>query len=172
MMCLSGWLARLWHGLRALPRAALAVVLLLGALAAVPAYAVQPDEVLDDPALEERARDISAGLRCVVCRNESIDESNATLARDLRLMVRERLVAGDSDAEVVSFIVDRYGEYVLLRPTLTGSNIALWVAPFLILLAGGGLALVYIRRRAASPAPTEAALSAEEQARLKDLMGD
>jgi cytochrome c-type biogenesis protein CcmH len=78
-----------------------------------PAVAVQPDEVLPDPVLEERARDISAGLRCIVCRNESIDESNAELARDLRLLVRERLVEGDSDAEVVSYIVDRYGEYVL-----------------------------------------------------------
>ncbi len=172
MMCLSGWLARLWQGVRALPRAALALVLVMGAVTAVPAYAVQPDEVLDDPVLEERARDISAGLRCVVCRNESIDESNATLARDLRLLVRERLVAGDSDTEVVSFIVDRYGEYVLLRPTMSGSNIALWLAPAIILLIGGGLALVYIRRRAGSPAPTEAALSAEEEARLKDLLRD
>ena len=85
-------------------------------LVASPALAVQPDEILDDPALEERARDISAGLRCLVCRNESIDESNADLARDMRLLVRERLVAGDSDAEVVDFIVDRYGEYVLLKP--------------------------------------------------------
>ncbi len=120
--------------------------------------------------LEERARDISAGLRCVVCRNESIDESNAELARDLRLLVRERLVAGDSDEETVAYIVDRYGEYVLLRPTMSGSNVVLWLAPALMLLVGGGLSLVYIRRRAASTAPTEAALSPEEQARLKDLL--
>jgi cytochrome c-type biogenesis protein CcmH len=172
MMCLSGWLARIWHGLRGVPRGAMAVGLLLAALASGPVLAVQPDEILDDPALEERARDISAGLRCVVCRNESIDESNATLARDLRLLVRERLVAGDSDAEVVSFVVDRYGEYVLLRPTLTGSNLALWIAPVVILLVGGGLALAFIRRRANSPAPTEAALSPEEEARLKDLLKD
>ena len=148
--------------------------LLLGVMLALasPALAVQPDEVLPDPVMEERARDISAGLRCLVCRNESIDESNATLARDLRLLVRERLVAGDSDEEVVSFIVDRYGEYVLLRPTLTGSNIVLWLAPALLLVLGAGLAAVYVRRRAQSPAPTEAALSAEEEARLKDLLRD
>ncbi|PWK62485.1 cytochrome c-type biogenesis protein [Roseicyclus mahoneyensis] len=147
---------------------ALLLALLL-ALAA-PAGAVQPDEILPDPALEERARDISAGLRCVVCRNESIDESNAELARDLRLLVRERLVAGDSDEETVAYIVDRYGEYVLLRPTMSGSNVVLWLAPALMLLVGGGLSLVYIRRRAASTTPTEAALSPEEQARLKDLL--
>jgi cytochrome c-type biogenesis protein CcmH len=147
---------------------ALLLALLL-ALAA-PVGAVQPDEILPDPALEERARDISAGLRCVVCRNESIDESNAELARDLRLLVRERLVAGDSDEETVAYIVDRYGEYVLLRPTMSGSNVVLWLAPALMLLVGGGLSLVYIRRRAASTAPTEAALSPEEQARLKDLL--
>lgn len=148
--------------------------LFLGVMLALasPALAVQPDEILPDPVLEERARDISAGLRCVVCRNESIDESNATLARDLRLLVRERLVAGDSDEEVVSFIVDRYGEYVLLRPTLTGSNIVLWLAPALLLILGAGLSVVYVRRRAQSPAPTEAALSAEEEARLKDLLRD
>ena len=148
--------------------------LFLGVMLALasPALAVQPDEILPDPALEERARDISAGLRCVVCRNESIDESNATLARDLRLLVRERLVAGDSDAEVVSFIVDRYGEYVLLRPTLTGSNIVLWLTPALLLILGAGLSVVYVRRRAQSPAPTEAALSAEEEARLRDLLRD
>jgi len=123
---------------------------------AVPAGAVQPDEVLDNPVLEERARGISAGLRCLVCRNESIDESNATLARDLRLMVRERLVAGDSDEEVVAYIVDRYGEYVLLRPTMTGSTIVLWLAPAALLLLGGGLSLVYIRKRGRSAAPSEA----------------
>lgn len=137
---------------------------------ASPALAVQPDEILPDPALEERARDISAGLRCVVCRNESIDQSNAELARDLRLLVRERLVEGDSDAEVVSFIVDRYGEYVLLRPSLTGANIILWVAPLVLILLGSGLAIAYIRRRAGATTPTEAALTPEEQARLDALI--
>ncbi len=116
-------------------------------LLAAPALAVQPDEILDDPALEERARELSAGLRCLVCRNESIDESNADLARDLRLLVRERLVAGDSNTEVIDFIVDRYGEYVLLRPTATGSNLILWIAGPAMLVAGLGIAGVYLRRR-------------------------
>jgi cytochrome c-type biogenesis protein CcmH len=149
-----------------------AVVLaaILGVLTGLPAVAVQPDEVLPDPALEERARDISAGLRCLVCRNESIDESNADLARDLRLLVRERLVAGDSDEEVVSFVVDRYGEYVLLRPTLTGSNLLLWAAPAALLLLGAGVSMAYIRRRSRTEAPSEAALSAEEEARLRALL--
>lgn len=145
-------------------------ILLLALSLSWPALAVQPDEVLDDPVLEERARDISSGLRCIVCRNESIDESNAELARDLRLLVRERLVAGDSDEEVVSFVVDRYGEYVLLRPPMRGSTIALWLAAPVLLVLGLGLAAVYIRRRAAAPAPTEQALSEEEAARLKEIM--
>ncbi|WP_038651691.1 cytochrome c-type biogenesis protein [Roseicyclus elongatus] len=139
---------------------------------ASPVLAVQADEVLDDPVLEERARDISANLRCVVCRGESIDESNATVARDLRLLVRERLVEGDSDEQVISYIVDRYGEYVLMRPTFGGANILLWAAGPLMLLIGIGLAAAYLRRRAQATAPTEAALSAEEQARLKEIMGD
>ena len=137
-----------------------------------PALAVQPDEVLDDPVLEARARELSKGLRCLVCRNEAIDESNADLARDMRLLVRERLVEGDTDDTVITFIVDRYGEYVLLQPTLTGSNIALWLAGPAMLLAGGGIAAVYLRRRRMRPEPDAAALSAEEQARLKDLLGD
>jgi cytochrome c-type biogenesis protein CcmH len=148
------------------------LALILALAVAAPALAVEPDEVLDDPVLEERAREISSGLRCVVCQNESIDQSNATLARDLRLMVRERLVAGDSDAEVVDYVVDRYGEFVLLRPTMTGSNIALWLAPVAMLLVGGGLAFAYIRRRSARPAAGEAGLDPEEEARLKELMRD
>lgn len=136
-----------------------------------PALAVQPDEMLDDPVLEARAREISRGLRCLVCRNEAIDESNADLARDMRLLVRERLVEGDTDQEVVAFIVDRYGEYVLLQPTLTGSNIALWLAAPTMLLVGGGIALVYLRRRKARP-EAEAQLTADEAARLKDLLRD
>src|SRR6056297_1841107 len=103
---------------------------------AAPLWALQPDEILDDPKLEERARDISSGLRCLVCRNESIDDSNAGLARDLRLLVRERLVAGDSNEEVVDFVVDRYGEYVLLNPRVTGSNLLLWMAGPIMLGAG------------------------------------
>ena len=148
-----------------------ALMLALGLLVS-PAMAVQPDEILPDPVMEERARDISGGLRCLVCRNESIDESNAELARDLRLLVRERLVAGDSNAEVVSYVVDRYGEYVLLRPTMTGSTIALWLAGPVLALLGLGLAVTYIRRRADSAAPTEAVLSEAERARLDEIMRD
>jgi cytochrome c-type biogenesis protein CcmH len=147
-------------------RLALALMLL-----AAPALAVQPDEMLPDPALEARARDISSGLRCLVCRNESIDESNADLARDLRLLVRERLVAGDSDEEVLEFVVDRYGEYVLLRPTGTGSNLILWIAGPAMLLAGLGIAGVYLRRRATA-SPGEDDLSEAEKARLAEILKD
>lgn len=140
-------------------------------LLAAPVLAVQPDEILDDPALEARARDISSGLRCLVCRNESIDESNADLARDLRLLVRERLLAGDTDAQAVAFITDRYGEYVLLRPTTRGANLVLWVAGPAMLLAALAIAILYLRRRSrsgAAPGP----LSAEEQARLQRILDD
>lgn len=148
----------------------LLLAVLLVASVAVPAGAVQPDEVLTDPVLEERARDISAGLRCLVCRNESIDESHAELARDLRLLVRERLVAGDSDAEAVDYIVARYGEYVLLRPTFDGSSIALWLAGPILLLLGVGMSVAYVRGRARAAAPTEAGLSAGEQERLDAIL--
>ena len=140
---------------------------LLLALVAAPAFAVEPDEVLDDPALEARARDISAGLRCPVCRNESIDESNAGVSRDLRLMVRERLVAGDSDAEAVQAVVDRYGEYVLLRPDASGANLILWLAAPGLLFLAGGVAFVSIRRRASGP---EDRLTEDEEARLRDIL--
>lgn len=139
------------------------------ALLASPAFAVNPDEVLDDPGLEARAREISAELRCVVCRGENIDESNASIARDLRLLVRERLVEGDSNDEVIDFVVDRYGEYVLMKPTTEGANVLLWWAGpalFVVALLGAGL---YLRRRSASAEPGEG-LSAEEQARLEELM--
>lgn len=140
---------------------ALALMLLAG-----PAMAVQPDEMLDDPALESRARDLSAGLRCLVCRNESIDESDADLARDLRILVRERLVAGDTDAEVMTFVTDRYGEFVLLRPRTDGANLILWWAgPAMLLVALGIAATAYRRRRpAGEPDLTEA-----ERARLDEL---
>lgn len=141
-------------------------------LAATPVLAVQPDEVLPDAALEARARNLSKGLRCLVCRNENIDDSNAELARDLRLLLRERLVAGDTDTEAVAFIVDRYGEYVLLNPTTTGSNMLLWLAGPLMLLAGGGIALVYLRRRRDAAEPPVAALSNDEKARLDAIMHD
>ncbi|QJF50917.1 cytochrome c-type biogenesis protein [Roseobacter ponti] len=136
------------------------------------ALAVQPDEVLDNPALEERARDISKGLRCPVCQNESIDESNANIARDLRLIVRERLVAGDSDEEVVDFVVARYGEFVLLQPTVTGANWLLYAAGPLMLILAGGIGLLYLRGRATGVAPQEAALSDAESARLKEILKD
>ncbi|MGR3466422.1 MAG: cytochrome c-type biogenesis protein [Shimia sp.] len=144
-------------------------VLLLCLLLATPAWAVQPDEMLDDPELEARAQDLSAGLRCLVCRNESIEESDAGIARDLRLLVRERIVAGDSDAEVMDFIVDRYGEFVLLRPTFDGVNLVLWGAPLvLLLLIGGGFWLT--RRRPGSEGPDT--LTDAERARLAELMRD
>lgn len=130
------------------------------------ALAVQPDEVLDDPVLEARAREISTGLRCVVCRNESIDESNAELARDMRLIVRERLVAGDSDAQVVQYLVDRFGEYVLLSPQRDGVNLILWISGPVLLLLGLGVAGMAIRRRARPDVP----LTAEEKARLQEIM--
>ena len=146
----------------------LALVLML---LATPLMAVQPDEVLDDPALEERARDLSKGLRCLVCRNESIDESDASLARDLRILLRERLVAGDSDAQAVDFIVARYGEFVLLNPDMRGANWLLWGAGPLMLLLAGGIGFGYARSRSKATSPTEDQLSAEEQARLDDILG-
>lgn len=139
-------------------------------LIASPALAVQPDEILPDPALEARARALSQGLRCLVCQNENIDESDADLARDLRILLRERLVAGDSDAEAVAFLVDRYGEFVLLRPTLKGANLILWLAGPAMLVLGLGLAGVYLRRRRAAPDAGPAALSPEEEARLAEIL--
>ncbi len=140
---------------------------LLAVLLATPLWAVQPDEVLSDPAQEARAREISRELRCLVCRNESIDDSNAGLARDLRLLVRERITAGDSNEEVITFVVDRYGEYVLLRPRATGSNLLLWMAGPLMLLLAGWIGIAFIRKRRDG---TVVALNAEEQARLDQLL--
>lgn len=148
------------------------LALIFALLLAAPAFAVQPDEVLEDPALEARARELSKGLRCLVCRNESIDESNADLARDLRILLRDRLVAGDTDQEAVAFIVDRYGEYVLLKPVTGGSNWLLWAAGPLMLIVAGGTALVYLRRRAAAPATPEAGLSAEDEDRLRRILDE
>lgn len=148
----------------------LALILALGL--AAPAAAVTPDEVLEDPALEERARDLSAGLRCMVCRNEAIDESDADLARDMRLLVRERLLAGDTDAEVLSYIVDRYGEYALLRPSTEGANMILWVAGPAMLVIALGIGGGYVwSRRTATPS-SESRLSSEEESRLKALLED
>ncbi len=148
----------------------LALILML---VASPLMAVQPDEVLDDPALEARARDISTGLRCLVCRNESIDESNAELARDLRLLLRERLVAGDSDEEAVAYIVDRYGEYVLLKPKVTGSNLMLWLAGPIMLLIAAGMGWNFLRKRSQGQGASEAdALSEDEKERLRQILED
>lgn len=142
-------------------------LLALALLAAPPVMAVQPDEMLADPSLEARARVLSKGLRCLVCRNENIDDSDAQLARDLRILLRERLVAGDTDAEAVAFLVDRYGEYVLLNPPATGANILLWFAGPAMLIAGVGIAFVTFRRRAA---PGTDALNAEEAARVAEIL--
>lgn len=138
----------------------------------LPALAVQPDEILEDPALEERARTLSKDLRCLVCRNESIDESNAALARDLRILLRERLVAGDTDDEAMAFLVDRFGEYVLLRPRATGSNLVLWVSGPVLLVLALGVALLYLRRSSAAAARAPDALSEEETARLREILKD
>lgn len=146
--------------------------LIILCLIAAPVWAVQPDEILDDPALEARARELSAGLRCLVCRNESIDDSNADLARDLRLLVRERLVAGDSNEQVLDYIVARYGEYVLLQPRTGGSNLVLWLSGPIMLLIAGLLGAGYLRRRARATAPQEAGLNEAEQARLNEILKD
>lgn len=148
--------------------------LLILLLLATPSMAVQPDEVLDDPILEQRARDLSAGLRCLVCRNESIDESNAGLARDLRLLLRERLVAGDTDGQAIDFIVDRYGEYVLLRPTTSGSNILLWLAGPIMLLIAVATGFSFLRKRSAEQDRREGdgLLSDAEKERLREILKD
>ena len=131
------------------------------------ALAVNPDEVLADPALEQRARALSAELRCMVCQNQSIDDSNAELARDLRIVVRERLVDGDTDEQVLDYVVSRYGEFVLLKPRLSVRTIALWGAPATLAIIGLIVAVVYTRRRAVQPV---AKLSPEEEARLRRVL--
>ena len=145
-------------------------LLLILALIASPVFAVQPDEVLDDPALEARAREISKGLRCPVCQNERIDESNAPISRDLRILLRERLVEGDSDEEVVDFIVARYGEFVLLKPDTGGANIILWLAAPGMLLIALGVGWGTIRRRAQARAEESDSLSDAEKKRLQEIL--
>ena len=147
-----------------------ACVSLLMASMALPVLAVQPDEMLEDPVLEERARDLSKGIRCVVCMNESIDESNADLARELRLVVRERLVEGDSDGEVLDYLVERYGQFVLMKPRTDGWNIILWMSGPALFLIALGVGAAYVRTRSKAAAPTEAALSDDEQKRLDELL--
>jgi cytochrome c-type biogenesis protein CcmH len=151
---------------------AISAVLLLAAFSAPAAYAVQPDEIMSDPAKESRARDLSRELRCMVCQNQSIDDSDAPLARDLRLLVRERIASGDSDAQVIDFLVARYGEFVLLKPRLKPHTLLLWLLPPLA-LAGGGFALwAYSRRRPGSSATDESLLklTADEEARVEALI--
>ena len=134
-------------------------------LAAFPAFAVNPDEVLSDPALEARARALSSQLRCMVCQNQSIDDSNAELARDLRLLVRERLKSGDSDEAVISYVVSRYGEFVLLNPRLRGETLLLWGAPIVLFLAGATAMVLFVRKRGGKP--TGIPLSEAEKAELE-----
>jgi cytochrome c-type biogenesis protein CcmH len=151
------------------------LVILLLLIPATHAVAVQPDEILKDPAQEARARELSKQLRCMVCQNQSIDDSDAPLARDLRILVRERLQAGDSNQQVLDFLVQRYGEFVLLRPRLQWRTALLWLAPPLLLI-GGGLVLFLVARRRGAAAPPDTAvpqggaLTAEEERRLAELI--
>ncbi len=149
-----------------------AMILLLQAM---PSYAVQPDEVLPDANLEQRARNLSRELRCMVCQNQSIDDSDAPLARDLRLLVRERLKAGDSDNQVLDFLTARYGDFVLLNPPLNWRTALLWGLPTGLLVFGGFVLLMAARRRGGQSAMTDSAsttlpLSADEEARIADLL--
>jgi cytochrome c-type biogenesis protein CcmH len=151
----------------------LAIALVFVALGICAAHAVLPDEVMSDPAKEARARNLSRELRCMVCQNQSIDDSEAPLARDIRLLVRERIAAGDNDTQVIDFLVARYGEFVLLKPRFERQTLLLWLVPPLLLF-GGGLALwLHIRRRARSASvAANPPLTAEEEARLSALMAD
>ena len=154
-------------------RRGLAILFALALIASPAAHAVQPDEVMADPAKEARARNLSRELRCMVCQNQSIDDSEAPLARDLRLLVRERIAAGDSDAQVMDFLVARYGEFVLLKPRLNSHTWLLWFLTPLA-LSGGGIALwIHSRRRAQSAEGQDSALlslTADEEARLNRLI--
>lgn len=146
---------------------------LLAMLAPAAAFAVQPDEILADPALEARARALSAELRCLVCQNQSIDDSDAPLARDLRLLVRERLKANDTDEQVMAYVVERYGDFVLLKPPVNSSTLLLWVTPVLALLAALLLAYKGVFRRGAAVAGIandEAPLTDEEKSRLERVL--
>jgi len=145
-----------------------AVIAVALALLNAPALAVQPDEILKNPALEARARALSQELRCMVCQNQSIDDSDAPLAKDLRVLVRERLTAGDTDKQVIEFLVARYGEFVLLRPRFNAQTLVLWLAPFAVLLVGAIGLIVFLRRRTGAPATRP--LTAAEQARVASLL--
>lgn len=147
----------------------LSVCILGVLLSTASGFAINPDEILDNPKLEQRARDISANLRCLVCQNQSIDDSDAELARDLRVIVRERLVSGDTNAEVMDYVVDRYGEFVLLRPAFSPRNFLLWGTPLLVLFLGALAAFSYSRRYSSSTASLTPLTEKEEQ-RLNDLL--
>lgn len=142
------------------------------ALAATAALAVDPGERLADPALEARARALSGELRCLVCQNQSIDDSNADLAHDLRVLIRERLTAGDSDQQVLQFMVRRYGDFILLRPPVQANTYVLWFGPFAVLALGALGAAIYLRRSRAAPQQAPAPLSADEQRQLKKLLAE
>ncbi len=136
---------------------ALLLALLVAASITGRALAVEPDEVLDDPVLEERAREISRQLRCVVCQSQNIDDSNAPLAKDMRILVRERLTAGDSDEEIIAFLVERYGDYVLLKPPVQSNTVFLWAAPIVVFVFAAGLAAFYLSRMRGADIDSEAA---------------
>ena len=151
-------------------RRLLASLCFVAAIGLSAAHAVLPDEMMADPAKEARARNLSRELRCMVCQNQSIDDSEAPLARDLRLLVRERIAAGDSDAQVIDFLVARYGEFVLLKPRFERQTLLLWLVPPLLLFGGGAALWMHTRRRAKGAAETSAALTPEEEAKLAALM--
>ena len=142
------------------------------ALAPLPSVAVEPGERLDDLVLEARARDISKGLRCLVCQNQSIDDSGAGLARDLRVLVRERLTTGESDEQVIAYVTARYGDYVLLEPPLKPTTYLLWFGPAVIFLAGGASVILFLRRRTRLAGSRAAPLSDDERRRIKQLLDD
>jgi len=146
----------------------LGTILFAWALLGCSALAVQPDEILKDPALEARARTLSQELRCMVCQNQSIDDSDAPLAKDLRVLVRERLTAGDTDRQVIDFLVARYGEFVLLKPRFSAHTLLLWLAPLAVLLIAA-FGFVAARRRTASSAAPEG-LTSDEEARINALL--
>jgi len=147
------------------------LALLIALVASSATWAVEPNEMLADPVLEARARAISKELRCMVCQNESIDDSQAPLAHDLRVLVRERLKAGDSDAQVMNFLVSRYGEFVLLKPPLSWHTLALWGTPPGLLLLGLVMIVVVARRRRTMPPVAGASLTPAEEARIAEILG-
>ncbi len=151
-------------------RRLLASFCILAAIGLSAAHAVLPDEMMADPAKEARARNLSRELRCMVCQNQSIDDSEAPLARDLRLLVRERIAAGDSDAQVINFLVARYGEFVLLKPRFERQTLLLWLIPPLVLFGGGVALWMHARRRARGAPGPSPSLSAEEEAQIAALM--